>query len=82
MYTRKTETMEQPRMNLSIDQTLPVECEKCGHTYFEEALHIRKASGILTGTGQTTYMPIPVFACKKCGHVNTEFLPKELKNID
>jgi uncharacterized Zn finger protein len=73
--------MEQPRMNLSIDQTSPVECEKCNGTFFEEALHIRKASGLLTGTGQTTYMPIPVFACKACGHVNTEFLPKELKNL-
>ena len=82
MYTTKTATMEQPRMNLTIDQTLPVECEKCGHTFFEEALHIRKASGILTGTGQTTYMPIPVFACKACGHVNTEFLPKELKHMN
>ena len=81
MYTRKTKAMEQPRLNLSIDQTLPVECEKCNHTFFEEALHIRKASGLLTGTGQTTYMSIPVFACKACGHVNTEFLPKELKSL-
>jgi uncharacterized Zn finger protein len=78
----KTKMEQQPRMNLSIDQTLPVECEKCNHTFFEEALHIRKASGILTGTGQTTYMPIPVFACKACGHVNTEFLPKELKHMN
>jgi len=74
--------MEQPRMNLSIDQTDPVTCEHCGGMYFQEALHIRKASGILTGTGQTTYMPIPVFACRDCGHVNTEFLPKELKNLN
>ena len=78
----KIKMEQQPRMNLSIDQTLPVDCEKCGGVYFEEALHIRKASGILTGTGQTTYMPIPVFACKACGHVNTEFLPKELKGLN
>lgn len=81
MYKRKAREMEQPRINLSLDQTLPVECEKCGHIFFEEALHIRKASGLLTGTGQTTYMPIPVFACKACGHVNGEFLPKELKSL-
>jgi hypothetical protein len=74
--------MEQPRLNLSIDQTSAVECEKCNHAFFQEALHIRKASGLLTGTGQTTYMPIPVFACKACGHVNTEFLPKELKHMN
>lgn len=74
--------MENPQLNLSIDQTLPVTCEKCGGHYFEQALHIRKASGLLTGTGQTTYMPIPVFACKACGHVNTEFLPRELKDLN
>lgn len=73
--------MENPKLNLAINETLPVECEKCGHTFFEEALHIRKISGLLTGTGQTSYMPIPVFACKACGHVNTEFLPRELKDL-
>jgi uncharacterized Zn finger protein len=73
--------MENPKLNLAINETLPVECEKCGHNFFEEALHIRKISGLLTGTGQTSYMPIPVFACKACGHVNTEFLPRELKDL-
>lgn len=73
--------MEQPRMNISLDQTQAVECDSCGKTYFEEVLHIRKASGILTGTGQTSYMPIPVFACSACGHVNAEFLPPELREL-
>lgn len=74
--------MENPQLNLTLDQTLPVLCEECGGHYFEQVLHIRKASGLLTGTGQPTYMPIPVFACKACGHVNVEFLPRELKNLD
>lgn len=68
-------------LNVSLDQTLPVVCEKCSGMYFEQALHIRKVSGLLTGTGQTSYLPIPVFSCKSCGHVNTEFLPKEIKNL-
>lgn len=72
----------QPNLNIDINQTSPVECESCGHMYFEQALHLRKASGILTGTGQTSYIPIPVFSCKKCGHINTEFLPKEIANLD
>jgi hypothetical protein len=50
--------------------------------YFDQALHIRKVSGLLTGTGQTSYMPIPVFACKSCGHINTEFLPKEVQSLN
>ena len=74
--------MDTPRLNLTIDQTAPVECENCGGTFFQEALHIRKASGLLTGNSQPSYMPIPVFACIKCNHVNTEFLPRELKTLN
>ena len=73
--------MDQPRINLTLDQTMPVECERCNHNVFEEGLIMRKASGLLTGTGQTSYMPIPIFACKACGHVNSEFPPKELKDL-
>ena len=70
--------MQKPnQLNVDFKQTLPVTCDECGHTYFDQALVIRKASGILTGTGQPSYVPIPVFACKSCGHVNSEFLPKE-----
>lgn len=67
--------------NVSYDQTLPVNCDECGHNMFIQALHLRKASGLLTGTGQPSYMPIPVFACMKCDHVNTEFLPKESPSL-
>jgi hypothetical protein len=45
----------------------------------KEVLMMRKVSGILTGTGQPSYIPIPLFACNKCGHVNKEFLPPELR---
>jgi hypothetical protein len=72
----------QPRPNVSLDQTKAVLCEKCEGHFFEEGVHLRKASGLLTGTGQTTYIPIPIFACKECGHVNSEFLPKEIKNLE
>ena len=67
--------MQQP--NVPFEQTTPVVCEECGHMHFQQAIHLRKASGLLTGTGQTSYIPIPVFACLDCGHVNTEFLPKQ-----
>jgi len=74
--------MDQPKMNLDLSQTAPVTCEKCQHLYFEQVVHLRKASGLLTGTGKPTYVPIPVFACTKCGHVNVEFLPTEIKDLD
>lgn len=73
---------EKLNLNINLDQTAPVVCEECQGMYFEQVLHLRKVSGLLTGTGETSYVPIPVFACTSCGHVNMEFLPKEMKGIN
>jgi hypothetical protein len=72
----------QQQINLSLADTSEVFCDKCDHTYFHQALYLRKASGLLTGTGQTSYIPLHVFACDKCGHVNSEFLPKEVQSLE
>jgi len=72
--------MNKPQnLNISLDQSSAVICNECGHLYMKEVLHLRKVSGILTGTGQPSYIPIPLFACDKCGHVNEEFLPVEIR---
>tara|TARA_B110000902_G_scaffold150931_1_gene173503 strand:+ start:171 stop:290 length:120 start_codon:yes stop_codon:yes gene_type:complete len=38
---------------------------------------MRKLSALLSPTGQQSMIPIQVFACAKCGHINKVFLPKE-----
>jgi len=70
---------EQQKVNIGIEDTVAVECNECSSMYFEQALHIRKASGLLTGQPKPSYMPIPVFRCVDCGHINDEFLPKEIR---
>ena len=69
-------------LNVDFNQTTPVLCEECNGTYFEQALVIRKASGILTGQTKPTLIPIPVFKCSACRHVNKDFLPKEIQSLD
>lgn len=64
---------------LSLADTTPVKCEACGGEVFEQALMLRKVSPILTGNGQPGIVTVPVFICSKCGHVNQEFLPRELQ---
>lgn len=71
---------KQPQVNISLDQTDETTCDECGHQYFQQGIYIRKASGFVTGTGMPSYIPIPVFACLKCGHVNKEFLPREVQS--
>jgi hypothetical protein len=41
---------------------------------------LRKASKFLTGTAQDAIIPLPVFSCSKCGHVNNDFLPEQLQD--
>jgi uncharacterized Zn finger protein len=71
--------MEQ-QLNISLDKTTGMSCDECGNEVFQEGVLLRKASRFLTGTAQDAMIPIQVFACSKCGHVNEEFLPMQLRN--
>jgi uncharacterized Zn finger protein len=68
-----------PKLNISLDKTTAIICEECGNNIFQEGTMLRKASKILIGSHQDALVPIPVFVCSKCGHVNEEFIPGELK---
>ncbi len=65
--------------NIDITQTTAEKCENCNGEAFRDALLLRKVSALLTETGKEGYLPIQVFACVKCGHVNSNFIPNELK---
>ena len=64
---------------IDLKSTSPVQCEACLGEAFQEALMLRKVSPIITGTGREGFVPIQVFACAKCGHVNSNFIPADLR---
>ena len=68
---------QQPQMNVDFSQTVAEVCEKCEHDMFQQAYKMRKLSALLSPTGQEAKIPIQVFACLKCNHVNKSFMPKE-----
>jgi uncharacterized Zn finger protein len=68
-----------PKLNVSLNKTVAFECDECQNQVFIQGVLLRKASKFLTGTTQDAVVPIPIFACSKCGHVNQEFIPKELQ---
>ena len=63
----------QVQQTVDVSQTTPVKCEKCENQTFKQTLLIRKVSALVSPNGQEQYVPIAVFACEKCGHVNSEF---------
>ena len=67
---------EQPKMNIDFSQTNAVVCEECGNETFNHVYKMRKLSALLSPVGEETMIPVQVFACTKCNHINKEFLPK------
>ena len=63
----------------TLDETVPVKCEKCGCEVFTPSYLLRKVSRLLVGAKEDAIIPIDTFSCVKCGHVNKEFLPVELQ---
>ena len=63
----------QVTQTIDVSQTTPVKCEKCENQTFKQTLLLRKVSALVSPNGQEQYVPIAVFACEKCGHVNSEF---------
>ena len=70
---------EQPGFNVDFSQTTEECCESCGNNTFVQVYQMRKLSALLSPTGQESMIPIQVFACAKCGHINSAFQPKEEK---
>lgn len=71
--------MQQPQFPL--EQTSGILCEECNHPFFKASVILRKVSRFLTGTDKDAIIPIQVFACAKCNHVNKEFLPEPVKDL-
>jgi len=68
---------QQPQMNVDFSQTTAETCESCENDTFTQVFKIRKLSALLSPTGQESMIPIQIFACAKCGHINKGFQPKE-----
>ena len=66
-----------PQMNIDLSQTEEVICDECKNETFTQQYQMRKLSALLSPTGQESMIPIQIFACAKCGHINKGFLPKE-----
>ena len=58
---------------IDISKTSAIKCEKCENPTFKQTLLLRKLSALVSPNGQETLVPVQVFACEKCGNVNSEF---------
>lgn len=65
---------QQPQITLEMmKNATDIKCEACDNDTFEEVIKIKKISKLLTGQPKDSVVPIPMFACKKCGNINKDF---------
>ena len=69
--------MNPTQMNVSYDQTDPIQCEKCEGEVFVPAFLLRKVSALVSPSGKDTILPLQLFACANCNHINEDMLPVE-----
>ena len=63
----------QMREQIDFSKTSQIKCDSCGGSTFKQSLLLRKMSALVAPNGQETIIPMQVFSCEKCGHVNKEF---------
>tara|TARA_R100000734_G_C3231026_1_gene39041 strand:+ start:115 stop:354 length:240 start_codon:yes stop_codon:yes gene_type:complete len=69
-----------PGMHIDLSNAVDMECEKCNWKTFKNTHLIKTISAILSPSGKEMIIPIPVFACEKCGNVNESFLKNEFED--
>jgi hypothetical protein len=72
------QNLQQPRLSQQdVMNATTIVCESCGNKTFSAVFIIKHISALLSPTGQEANVPMQTFACSKCSHVNTDFMPPE-----
>ena len=65
--------------NVDLTHAKDIVCEECGNKGFRQTMMLKKLSALVSPSGQEAIIPVGVFACEACGHVNKEFQEADIK---
>ena len=62
--------------SINVDLTLAnnMECDECKNTEFVATFIIKNVHALMSPTGKDTLVPVQIFKCGKCNHINELFL--------
>ncbi len=61
-------------ININLEEAENVTCDACGKDAFSPIFKIKRLSPLISPTGQETFIPIQLFKCDACDHINELFL--------
>jgi hypothetical protein len=70
----------QQQLNINPNDLEDMLCEKCECQTFAPAFLFKKLSAVMSPSGKDTLIPLQIYKCTDCGHINEGFLPKDQPN--
>jgi uncharacterized Zn finger protein len=67
-----------PQVQIKASDLEDIICENCEGKIFKEVMMVKRLSALISPTGKEQVIPVPVLRCDDCGHINKQFLPKEI----
>ena len=65
--------------NVDLTHAKDIVCEECGNKGFRQTMMLKKLSALISPSGQEAIVPVAVFCCEQCGHVNKEFEDADIR---
>ena len=70
-----TDDNKQANVQVDLTQAETVLCEKCSNGLFIQSFFLKKISALMSPTGQEAIIPVQVYSCGNCGHINSKLNP-------
>ena len=68
-----------PTDTVDLTHAKTLQCDECESVAFRQSMMLKRLSSLVSPTGQEAIVPVAVFACETCGHVNEEFKAMEIQ---
>ena len=83
---KEKERRDSEEIKKQITHTPTVRCDACQHYIFKPGTLFKRFDAKTSPSGEEMLVPVEVYECSKCGHVNAEFMPSflvlDLKRTD
>lgn len=70
-----TDKNAQANVQVDLTQAETILCEECGNGLFIPSFFLKKISALVSPTGKEAIIPIQVYSCGNCGHINQKLNP-------
>jgi len=70
-----TDKKQQANVQLDLSKAETILCDECNNGLFIQSFFLKKLSALVSPTGKEAVIPVQVFSCGNCGHINQKLNP-------